>query len=193
MNRVGANLVRAGAALLLWGCSDGTGTDADSPQLAFSYSGERSGAFHAQGTRPANDVGHAAFVVAFRTAAGELQVCAFQPTGGGAGNLAVFNLGPVTYPGSYLLPPPAQPGALSYQQGFAAFGVDSARTGIDDLFALSAGSIEISTLTTTRASGSLVAGLKHGELPEPPEPQLTISAGTFDLAIGDPDVPVICQ
>jgi hypothetical protein len=102
-------------------------------------------------------------------------------------------LGPVTYPGSYLLPPPAQPGALSYQQGFAAFGVDSARTGTDDLFALSAGSIEISTLTTTRASGSLVAGLKHGELPEPPEPQLTISAGTFDLAIGDPNVPVICQ
>ena len=73
MNRVGANLVRPG---------------------------ERSGALHAQGTRPANDVGHAAFVVAFRTAAAELQVCAFQPTGGGAGDLAVFNLGPLTYPGS---------------------------------------------------------------------------------------------
>jgi hypothetical protein len=132
-------------------------------------------------------------VVAFRTAVGELQVCAFQPTSGGAGDLAVFNLGPVTYPGSYFLPPPAQPGALSYQQGFAAFGLDSARTGIVELFALAAGSLEISTLTTTRVSGSLVATLKHGELPTPPDPQLTISAGTFDLVIGDPDVPVICQ
>jgi hypothetical protein len=193
MNRSVANLVRGAVALLAWGCSDGTGSDADGPRLAFSYSGERSGTFQAAGTRPANDAGHVAFVTAFRTAVGELQVCAFQPTGGGRGNLAVFNLGPITYPGNYWLPPPAQPGALSYQQGFAAFGLDSARTGMDELFTLSGGSIEIATLTTTRVSGSLVASLKHGELPEPPEPQLTISAGTFDLAIGDPDVPVICQ
>jgi len=180
-------------ALLLWSCSDGTGTDADNPQLTFSYSGERSGAFHAQGTRPTHDIGHVAFVTAFRTAVGELQVCAFRPTSGGAGDLAVFNLGPVTYPGSYLLPPPAQPGALSYQQGFAGFGVDSARTGMVDLFTLSGGSVEISTLSMTRVSGSLVASLKHAELPEPPDPQLTISGGTFDLLIGDPNVPAICQ
>jgi hypothetical protein len=193
MNWIGTSPLRVGMALLLWGCSDGMGTDADSPQLAFSYSGERSGAFHAQGTRPANDVGHVAFVVAFRTAAGELQVCAFQPTGRAIGNLAVFNLGPVTYPGRYLLPPPAQPGALSYQQGFAAFGMDSARTGMDDLFTLTGGSIEIVTLTTARVTGSLAASLKRAGFPEPPEPQLAISAGTFDLAIGDPNVPVICQ
>ena len=193
MTRMGANIVRVAIVLPLWGCSDGTGTDTDSPHLAFSYAGELSGAFHAQGTRPANDVGHVAFVAAFRTAAGELQVCAFQPTAGGAGDLAVFNLGPVTYPGSYLLPPPPQPGALSYQPGFAAFGVDSERTGILHLFTLSGGSVEISTLSTTRVSGSLAAALKHGDLPEPPEQQLTISAATFDLTIGEPNIPVICQ
>jgi hypothetical protein len=59
MRRSRVNLVTGRLALLLWGCSDGTATDADSPQLAFDYSGDRSGAFHAQGPRPANDVGHA--------------------------------------------------------------------------------------------------------------------------------------
>jgi hypothetical protein len=176
----------------LGGCSDGTGPADLTSRLSFRYSGELTGSFEATGRRPSPDVGRVPYVVAFRTAVGELQLRAYQPHEAQGGDLTVINLGPVTYADSYLLPPPPQPGALSYQGGLAVFGIVGDYAG-GSLYRLVSGTMEITQLTPTRVAGRFAGSYGVTDYRDPPEIRLTLDDGAFDAAIGAPDIPTLCQ
>lgn len=170
--------------LAVLACSDSSAPSADSQNVDFGYAGALSGHFRAVG--PATAIGDPtrSFAVAFRSAAGEVQLCAYQPGRRGAGNFFLLNIGVINAPGRYTVPPTWAPNASSYQPGTFLLGVDSSHTSVEQISTFIQGEVEVQELSTTHVRGGFTVTTLL----------TTISEGRFDVPIAAlEELPIICQ
>jgi hypothetical protein len=85
--------------LAVLACSDSSSPGNDSQGIDFGYAGELGGHFRAVGPATAAGDPTRSFAVAFRSAAGEVQLCAYQHERQGTGNFLLLNSGVITAPG----------------------------------------------------------------------------------------------
>ena len=165
------------------GCSDPSSPTPNSQSVDFSYAGAVSGHFRAVG--PANALGDPtrSFAAAFRSAAGETQVCAYQPERQGSGNYLLVNIGVINGPGRYSVPPSWAPNALSYQPGTFLLGVDRSRTEVQEISTFIEGEVKVQELSATHVQGEFIIRT----------PLTNISEGRFDVIFAAlEELPIIC-
>jgi hypothetical protein len=171
--------------LAVLGCSDSSSPTSNSQSIDFRYAGGLTGHFRAGG--PATAVGDPtrSFAVAFRSAAGETQLCAYQPGWGGLfGNVFLLNIGVINAPGNYSVPPPWAPNATSYQNGTFLLGVDYSHTYVQQGSRFIQGEVEVQELSDAHVRGGFAITTDH----------TTISEGRFDVLVaGLEELPIICQ
>jgi hypothetical protein len=165
-------------------CTDSSTPAADELGVTFAYAGSVRGRFRANG--PASDAldPRKSFAVAFRSSAGELQLCAYQAMGAGSGNFLLLNVGAVAGPGSYAVPPGWAPLAAGYQPGTFLLEVDAPRTGVGQISPFVEGQVTVQELSADHVRGMFAVTT-----------QLTaLSGGTFDVPLAEiAELPVICQ
>lgn len=169
--------------LAVLACSDSSAPSTDSQGVDFGYAGEVSGHFRAVG--PATAVGDPmrSFAVAFRSADGEVQLCAYQPGGQGTGNFFLLNTGVINAPGRYTVPPGWAPNASSYQPGTFLLGVDPSRTTVEQISTFFQGEVEVQELSATHVRGGFTVTTRL----------TTITEGRFDVPVTTLEkLPVIC-
>jgi len=165
-------------------CSDSSAPAADEPGVGFSYAGTVRGQFRAHG--PASDAldPGRSFAAAFRSSAGELQLCAYQAMGAGSGNFLLLNAGAVATPGSYTVPPGWAPSAAGYQPGTYLLAVDATRTGVGQISPFVEGQVTVQELSANHVRGTFAVTTLL----------TTLSGGTFDVPLAEfAELPVICQ
>ena len=171
--------------LLLPACDGASAFDPRTDgQLRVRYIGAVAGEFLAIG--PAADAlnSRRSFAAAFHSAAGELQLCAYQHTGEGGGRFVLLNVGRVTAPGTYIIPPGWAEGATSYQPGTFLFDVDASRTEVGQIFTFVQGAVTLETIASERLTGTFAVSTAGAEL----------TGGSFDVLItAFEELPVICQ
>ena len=170
--------------LSLSACSDSSAPAADESGVAFSYAGTVRGRFRANG--PASDAldPGRSFAVAFRSSAGELQLCAYQAVGAGSGNFLLLNAGVVSAPGSYAVPPGWAPLATGYQPGTYLLAVDATRTTVGQISPFVEGQVTVQALSANHVRGTFAVTTLL----------TTLSGGTFDVPLSElAQLPVICQ
>jgi hypothetical protein len=124
------------------------------------------------------------FAVAFRSAAGEVQLCAYQHERQGTGNFFLLNGGVINAPGRYTVPPGWAPNALGYQTGTFLVGVDPSRTSVEQISTFIQGEVEVQELSATHVRGEFTVRTLH----------TTISEGRFDVPMAAlEELPIICQ
>jgi hypothetical protein len=168
--------------LAVLACSDSSAPTADSQSVDFSYAGAVSGHFRAVG--PATAVGNPArsFAVAFRSAAGETQLCAYQPVGLGNGNFFLLNIGVINGPGRYTVPP--TPVGTSHQPGTFLLGVDPSHTSVEQISTFVEGEVEVQEFSAARVRGTFTVTTLL----------TATSDGRFDVGVAALDqLPIICQ
>ena len=169
---------------LLPACDGSPGFDPRTDgQLRVQYNGAVVGEFLAIGP-PADALNsRRSFATAFYSAAGELQLCAYQHTGDGRGRFVILNVGRVTAPGTYMIPPGWAEGATSYQPGTFLFDVDASRTGVEHAFEFVQGAVTLETIASERLAGTFAVSTTGAEL----------TGGSFDVLITTlEELPVIC-
>jgi hypothetical protein len=131
--------------------------------LAFEYSGRTVGAFAATGLPADPAAPSGSFVYAFRTAGGEVQLCAFAPTAGlFEGDYFLLNLGVSPSLGSRPLPPPIPVPTTTYQPGAFLRDVDSSRTFFrTGNHQIIAGQVSLSAVSPDHLEGTFHADLRH--------------------------------
>jgi hypothetical protein len=165
-------------------CGDSSAPVVDELGVAFTYAGTVRGRFQAAG--PASDAldPGRSFAVAFRSSAGELQLCAYQAKGAGSGNFLLLNAGTVTTPGPYAVPPGWAPLAAGYQPGTFLLEVDATRTGVGQVSPFVAGQVTVLELSTNHVRGTFAVTTLL----------TTLSSGTFDVPLAAlADLPLLCQ
>ena len=181
--QTGRILLLAGL-LVITACNDTSAPSDETPGVEFTYTGTLSGHFRAVG--PASDALNPArsFAVAFRGAAGELQLCAFQAGANGRGNFLLVNVGAVNVPGEYIVPPALAPSAISYQPGTFLAGVDTTRASVEHISTFTQGVAKVDALGTTHVRGSFTVTTPLAEL----------TAGRFEVPMTRlEELPIICQ
>jgi hypothetical protein len=180
-----ATVLISGAALLaLPACSDSSEPSAEEGSVRFAYAGALSGSLLATG--PASNAFDPlrAFAVAFRSGAGELQLCAYQPTGHGRGNFLLLNAGVLTTPGEYNVPPTWAEGATSYQPGTFLVGVDASRSEIEQVSTFADGLVRADDISVRRVRGTFTVRTLL----------TTLEGGVFDVPLSRlADLPVLCS
>jgi hypothetical protein len=171
--------------LAVLGCSDSSSPTSDSQSVDFRYAGGLTGHFRAVG--PATAVGDPtrSFAVAFRSAAGETQLCAYQPGWRGfVGNFFLLNIGVINAPGRYSVPPPWAPNATSYQPGTFLLGVDPSHTYVQKDSRFIEGEVEVQELSAGHVRGGFAIEGTN----------LTTMEGRFDVLVARlEELPIICQ
>ncbi len=165
-------------------CSDSAGPAVDGPGVAFAYAGALRGQFRAVG--PASDAldPRRSFAVAFRTSAGELQLCAYQARRGGSGDFLLVNAGTVSAPGSYAVPPGWAPPSPSYQPGTFLLEVDATRSSVGHISPFVSGQVTVEGLEADHVRGTFAVTTTLS----------TLSSGTFDVPLAAlADLPILCQ
>jgi hypothetical protein len=153
-------------------------------QLRFRYTGAVAGEFLAIGPAANALNSRLSFAAAFHSAAGELQLCAYQPTAEGDGRFVLINVGRVIAPGTYSVPPGWAEGATSYQPGTFLFDVDASRTGVGQIFTFVQGTVTLETIASERLAGTFAVSTGGTEL----------TGGSFDVPVTTlEELPVICQ
>ncbi len=172
------------ALLSVTACDDTSAPAGETPSLEFTYAGTLSGHFRA--VAPARDEFDPArsFAVAFRGAAGELQLCAFQAGANGGGDFLLVNVGAVNAPGEYIVPPAPAPSATGYQPGTFLAGVDATRSSVEHISTFTRGVAKVDELGTTHVRGSFTVTT----------PLANLTDGRFDVLMTRlVELPVICQ
>jgi hypothetical protein len=170
--------------LVITACDDSSAPSGETPGVEFTYAGTLRGHFRAVG--PASDAFNPvrSFAVAFRSAANELQLCAFQAGANGLGDFLLLNVGAVNAPGEYIVPPGWAPSATGYQPGTFLAGVDATRTSVEHISTFTQGVAKVEEVSTTHARGSFTVTTRLAELMD----------GSFDVPMARlVDLPVICQ
>jgi hypothetical protein len=164
-------------------CSDSSAPPVDEDGVTFAYAGTVQGQFQAAG--PAGNALDPAksFAVAFRSGAGELQLCAYQAAGFGGGDFLLLNAGVVTAPGSYAVPPGWAPLATSYQPGTFLIEVDATRTTVAQISPFVSGQVTVEELGADHVRGTFAVTTLL----------TTLSSGTFDVPLAAlADLPILC-
>jgi hypothetical protein len=171
--------------LAVLGCSDSSSPTADSQGVDFRYAGGLTGHFRAVGPATAAGDPTRSFAVAFRSAAGETQLCAYQPARRGlVGNFFLLNIGVINAPGRYSVPPPWAPNATSYQRGAFLLSVDSSHSKVQEGATFIEGEVEVQEFSAAHVRGGFAIKTNL----------TTISEGRFDvLMAGLEELPIICQ
>jgi hypothetical protein len=170
--------------LVITACDDTSAPAGETPGVEFTYAGALRGHFHAVG--PASDAFNPdrSFAVAFRSAAGELQLCAFQTGVNGLGDFLLLNVGVVNAPGEYIVPPGWAPSATSYQPGTFLAGVDATRSSVEHISTFTHGVAQVEQLSTTHVRGSFTITT----------PLANLTDGRFEVPMAVlEELPVICQ
>ena len=176
-------VISSAALLAVPACSDSSGPPDAEGGVRFTYDGTLAGTFLATGSASNAFDPLQSFAVAYRSEAGELQLCAYQPTGGGQGNFLLLNAGIVRSPGQYDVPPGWAIGARSYQPGMFLVGVDSTRTGIERTWLFTTGRVYVFGSADGRAQGRFRINTRPAVL----------DSGTFDVPLVQKgDLPVLC-
>jgi len=170
--------------LALPACSDSSEPIPEGEGVTFTYAGTVSGSFRAVG--PASDAldPSRSFAVAFRSDAGELQLCAYEASGRGTGNFLLLNAGLAAATGNYDVPPGWAPGAAGYQPGSFLLGVDASRSAIEQISPFVEGHVHLEELSASRVRGTFAV-----------KTLLTMVVnGQFDVTLAElADVPILCQ
>ena len=170
--------------LAVLACRDSSAPSIDSQGVDFSYAGGLGGNFRAVGPATAAGDPMRSFAVAFRSAAGEVQLCAYQHERQGTGNFLLLNSGVINGPGRYAVPPGWAPNALSYQPGTFLLGVDHSRSGIEHISPFSEGEVEVQEISATHVRGEFTV---RTDL-------TTISEGRFDVPMALlEELPILCS
>ena len=172
------------ALLAVLGCSDSSSPTSDTQSVDFGYAGAVSGHFRATG--PATVAGDPtrSFAVAFHSAAGETQLCAYQPGRQGLGNFFLLNIGVINAPGRYTVPPTWAPNASSHQPGTFLLGVDPSRTSVEQISTFVQGEVEVQELGATHVRGAFTIRTRL----------TAISQGRFDVTFAAlEELPIICS
>jgi hypothetical protein len=165
-------------------CGDSSAPAGESLGVEFAYAGTLSGSFRAVGPATGSRDPHRSFAVAFRGAAGELQLCAYQAMAEGRGSFLLLNAGPAARPGDYAVPPKVAAGATSHQPGTFLVGVDSSRTAVEQISPFVQGQVQVEQLSTTHVRGSFTVTSLLTQLKD----------GRFDVPMTTlAELPVICQ
>jgi hypothetical protein len=174
-----------GATLLaLPACNNFSEPLAEDGGVEFNYAGTVSGRFRAVGPASQAHDPSRSFAVAFRSASGELQLCAYEATGRGSGNFLLLNAGAAVVAGEYGVPPGPASGARTYQPGTFLLGVDASRSGIEKISTFVEGHVHVDELSARRARGTFsVTTLLT-----------TLAEGRFDVTFAEPvDLPIMCE
>jgi hypothetical protein len=124
------------------------------------------------------------FAVAFRSAAGEMQLCAYQHETQGTGNFLLLNSGVINAPGRYSVPPDPAPNASGYQPGTFLLGVDPSRSEVEHISTFVEGEVEVQELSATHVRGEFTVTTDL----------TTISEGGFDVPMAAlEELPIICH
>jgi hypothetical protein len=163
---------------------DSTAPGQEGSGVAFAYRGTLTGSFQAMGpASDAHDPGRS-FAVAFRSPAGELQLCAYQAIGHGGGNFLLLNAGVAADPGAYVVPPGWAPTATSYQPGTLLLDVDVNRSSAAHISTFVEGTVQIAELSSLHVRGSFNVKSLLTKLAD----------GHFDVPISNlAELPVICE
>ena len=165
-------------------CSDSSSPSNDFQGVNFDYAGGLGGHFRAVGPATAAGDPMRSFAVAFRSAAGEVQLCAYQHERQGTGNFLLLNNGVINGPGRYTVPPGWAPNASSYQPGTFLVGVDHSRSEVEHISTFSEGEVEVHEISATHVRGEFTVRTNL----------TTISEGRFDVPMALlEELPIICQ
>ena len=179
----GVALLSAGL-LAFSGCSDSSAPTGGSQGVSFRYAGSLSGLFRAVGPASRALDPARSFAVAFRSAAGELQLCAYQPGTGGGGNFLLLNAGVAASPGEYPVPPEWAPMATGFQPGTFLVDVDAPRTSVAQISTFTRGVVKVDELTATNVRGTFTVTSLLA----------TLTDGRFDVPMDRlANLPVICE
>jgi hypothetical protein len=165
-------------------CSDPSSPSNDFQGVNFGYAGGLSGHFRAVGPATAAGDPMRSFAVAFRSAAGEVQLCAYQHERQGTGNFLLLNNGVINGPGRYTVPPGWAPNASSYQPGTFLLGVDHSRSGVEHISTFLEGEVEVQEISATHVRGEFTVTTNL----------TTISEGRFDVPMALlEELPILCS
>ena len=165
-------------------CGESSSPGNDSQGVDFDYAGELGGHFRAVGPATAAGDPMRSFAVAFRNAAGEVQLCAYQHERQGTGNFLLLNSGVINAPGRYTVPPGWAPNASGYQPGTFLLGVDHSRTSVEHISTFFQGEVEVQELSATHVRGEFTVATRL----------TTISEGRFEVPMAAlEELPIICQ
>ncbi len=172
------------ASLAILACGDSTSPTLDVQSVDFQYAGAVSGNFRAVGPATAVDNPESSFAVAFRSAAGETQLCAYQPGRQRLGNFFLLNIGVINGPGNYAVPPGWAPNATSYQPGTFLLGVDASQGSVEQISTFIEGEVEVQELSANHVRGVFTINTHLTAIPE----------GRFDVPMAAlEELPIICQ